>query len=48
MQDRGMFIDHSTIHRWVTKLFPVLQEAFRKRKHKRSARVGAWTKPSLC
>jgi transposase-like protein len=36
MQERGLFIDHSTIHRWVIKLVPVLlQEAFRKRKRKR-------------
>jgi putative transposase len=35
MQERGLFIDHSTMHRWVIKLVPVLQEAFRKRKRKR-------------
>src|ERR1035441_8172296 len=35
MQERGLFIDHSTIHRWVIKLVPVLEEAFRKRKRKR-------------
>ena len=35
MQERGVFIDHSTIHRWVIKLVPVLEEAFRKRKRKR-------------
>src|SRR5450755_5048343 len=35
MQERGVFIDHSTIHRWVIKLVPVLEEAFRKRKRTR-------------
>jgi putative transposase len=36
---RGVFVDHSTIHRWVIKLVPVLKEAFRKRKRKRG--IGA-------
>jgi putative transposase len=35
MQGRGLFVDHSTIHRWAIKLVPVLEEAFRKRKRKR-------------
>jgi len=35
MLERGVFVDHSTIHRWVLKLTPVLEEAFRKRKRKR-------------
>src|ERR1700674_5806499 len=35
MQERGVFVDHSTIHRWIVKLVPVLEEAFRKRKRKR-------------
>jgi putative transposase len=39
MQERGVFVDHSTIHRWIIKLTPVLEEAFRKRKRKRG--VGA-------
>src|SRR5450631_2504531 len=39
MQERGLFVDHSTIHRWVIKLVPVLQEAFRKGKRKRG--IGA-------
>jgi putative transposase len=30
-----LFVDHSTIHRWVIKLVPVLEQAFRKRKRKR-------------
>jgi putative transposase len=39
MQERGVFVDHSTIHRWIIKLVPVLEEAFRKRKRKRG--IGA-------
>jgi putative transposase len=39
MQERGVFVDHSTIHRWVIKLVPVLEEAFHKRKRKRG--IGA-------
>jgi putative transposase len=27
MQERGVFVDHSTIHRWIVKLVPVLEEA---------------------
>ncbi len=26
MQERGLFVDHSTIHRWVIKPVPVLEE----------------------
>jgi transposase-like protein len=32
MQDRGVFVDHSTVHRWATKMLPVLAAVFRKRK----------------
>ena len=39
MQERGVFVDHSTIHRWIIKLLPVLEVAFRKRKRKRG--IGA-------
>jgi hypothetical protein len=39
MQERGLFVDHSTIHRWVIKLVPVLEQAFRKRKRRRG--IGA-------
>jgi putative transposase len=39
MEERGVFVDHSTIHRWVTKLVPVLEEVFRQRKRKRG--IGA-------
>ena len=32
MQERGVFVDHSTVHRWATKMLPVLAAVFRKRK----------------
>ena len=31
-QERGVFVDHSTVHRWVIKVLPVLAAVFRKRK----------------
>ena len=33
MQERGVFVDHSTVHRWVIKMLPVLAAVFRRRKH---------------
>src|SRR5450755_2318892 len=32
MAERGVFVDHSTVHRWSVKILPVLATAFRKRK----------------
>ena len=32
MQEPGVFVDHSTMHRWATKMLPVLAVVFRKRK----------------
>ncbi|KUZ74829.1 integrase [Burkholderia ubonensis] len=32
MAERGVSVDHSTVHRWVVKLLPVLEKAFRLRK----------------
>lgn len=32
MQERRVFVDHSTVHRWALKLLPVLEAVFRKRK----------------
>jgi putative transposase len=42
MQERGLFVDHSTIYRWLIKLVPALEEALRKRKRKRG--IGAFGK----
>jgi len=32
MAERGIEVDHSSVHRWVIKLLPVFKKAFRKRK----------------
>jgi putative transposase len=32
MAERGISVDHSTVHRWAMKLLPVLEKAFRRRK----------------
>jgi putative transposase len=32
MHERGVFVDHTTIHRWALKILPVLAVAFRRRK----------------
>jgi len=32
MAERGVSVDHSTVHRWAIKLLPVLEKAFRLRK----------------
>ena len=32
MQERGVFVDHATVHRWALKILPVLALVFRRRK----------------
>lgn len=32
MQERGVCVDHATIHRWAMKILPVLAAVFRRRK----------------
>lgn len=32
MQERGVFVDHSTVHRWSLKILPILALVFRRRK----------------
>src|SRR5665811_357999 len=32
MQERGVFVDHSAVHRWAIKMFPALAAVFRRRK----------------
>ena len=39
MQWRGIFVDHSTVHRWAVRMLPVLTAVFRRRKR---AVVGSW------
>ena len=33
MAERGFEVDHSSVHRWVIKLVPLFEKAFRKHKH---------------
>ncbi len=33
MAERGLPVDHSTVHRWAMRLLPKLEKAFRRRKH---------------
>ncbi|SOE97442.1 Transposase (or an inactivated derivative) [Burkholderia sp. D7] len=39
MAERGIEVDHSSVHRWVIKLLPVFEKAFRKRPVGKSWRV---------
>jgi putative transposase len=39
MAERGIAVDHSTVHRWAIKLLPVLEKAFRRCKR---ATVKSW------
>jgi putative transposase len=32
MQERGVFVDHATVHRWAIKILPLLAAVFRRRK----------------
>ena len=32
MAERGIIVDHSTLHRWVSRLVPLLDKAFRRHK----------------
>jgi transposase-like protein len=44
MAERGVFVDHATVHRCALKMLPVLVKVFRRRKHPvgPSWLVGAW------
>src|SRR5665647_226849 len=32
MHERGVFVDHTTVHRWAIQMLPVLAAVFRRRK----------------
>ena len=32
MHERGVLVDHTTVHRWAIKMLPVLAAVFRRRK----------------
>jgi transposase-like protein len=38
MAERGISVDHSTVHRWAIKVLPVLEKEFRH--HKRLCSAG--------
>lgn len=38
MAERGVFVDHSTLHRWVIRLVPLLDKAFRRHKRRTGRR----------
>lgn len=38
MAERGVSVDHATVHRWSLKILPVLAKAFRRRQHPVSQR----------
>lgn len=43
MADRGIIVDHATLHRWIIRLVPLQDKAFHR--YKRSVGVdGEWTK----
>jgi transposase-like protein len=44
MQERGVFVDHSTVHRWALKILPVMALIFRRRSAQ-SVPVGEWMRP---
>jgi putative transposase len=46
MAERGVIVDHATVHRWALKMLPVLAAVFRRRKLPRSMRAGGWTRPT--
>ena len=33
MRERGVFVDHATLHRWAIKMVPVLAAVLRRRRH---------------
>ncbi len=33
MQERGVFVDHATVHRWAQKILPIMAMPIRRRKH---------------
>jgi len=46
MTERGVAVNHATMHRWALKILPALAKVFRSRKHPGGGPVGAWTRPT--
>ncbi|MBA3777613.1 MAG: IS6 family transposase [Betaproteobacteria bacterium] len=42
MIERGVFVDHSTVHRWALKILPVLVLVFRRRKTPGRHELASW------
>ena len=47
MAERGIAVDHATVHRWAIKILPVLAAAFRRRKRPVGVSWRAWFKPGF-
>ena len=45
MEERGVFVDHSSINRWAIRFLPLLEKVFRK--HKRPV-GGSWRMDETC
>jgi putative transposase len=45
MAERGVAVDHATVHRWAMKILPVFAKVFRAASAPWDA-VGAWTRPT--
>ena len=45
MQERGVFVDHSTVHRWALKILPVMAFIFAAESD-RSTHAGGWMRPT--
>ena len=46
MAKRGVFVDHSTLHRWSSKMLPVMAAMFRRRKRPPVGR--SWRMDETC
>jgi transposase-like protein len=40
MAERGIEVDHSSVHRWVIKLVPLFQKPFRRHKRQSAVKTG--------
>ena len=46
MRERGVFVDHATVHRWAIKMVPVLAPPYFVGASTPLASVGGWTRPT--
>jgi putative transposase len=45
LEERGIFLDHTSIYRWVIRFTPVLLSVFLKKKRGQWVAAGAWMRP---